>query len=717
VPTAAELELAFYEQFFLAKNLEPYAVQEKAVERIFRDESVLVMVPTGTGKTLIAKAGIFLALARGRRAIYTTPLRALTEEKYRELVADFGEERVGFATGDYKVNPDAPIQVMVAEILWNKVYGDRSGPPADIVIMDEGHYFNDPERGYVWEQSIIGLDPRTQLVILSATVGNPVEFCQWVYLCRRVEMALVESNERRVPLEHEYRETYLIDLVKDLADRGEVPAIFFTFGRELCFERARLIKSCRRFTTDEERERIAQIAGAVLTDRGAAGELKPLLLHGIGIHHAGILPRYKQLVERLTLERLLKFVVSTETIAAGINLPAKRVVFPDLRKVIKGQPRLLMPAEYHQMAGRAGRPQYDTEGIAITLAPEAVVQEIRKETKEVEKSGRKPEPERIRKTAYARARSAAQQNADVTWDPEGHAKLVAGKPAPLRSQTQITAEQILAIGLPDLAREALPGSEEPAAEAAGEPAPPPAGAEPAYMNLNIRTVIDNLLLPERDKRQSQRRLAQLTANLTALGVLDEHGRQVKGELIGKLRGIDGTFVYYALTNHDLGYAECRDLCEYLLEDSSVQRTLDREQNEKRKEWIKARLRERRRDEPQTSWEDVEEEYEREFPRELTAVEKIHAEFVAKLPHPELHGGKTAKSVWSKLEEADAAFMDFVEEKGLQHEEGNLFSYLARVMRVAKMLGEATTLPEFATLEQTIRRRLGAVDDRVLNENW
>src|SRR5215468_3920842 len=181
-PSDADVELEFYDKFFIAKNLEPYPVQEEAFARIFRGESVLVTVPTGTGKTLMAKAGILRALRTKKTASYTTPLRALTEEKYRELCDDFGAENVGFATGDYRVNQEAPIQVLVAEILWNRIYGDRVNHPADIVIMDEGHYFNDPERGYVWEQSIIGLHPRTQLVILSATIGDAQQFANWVEL-------------------------------------------------------------------------------------------------------------------------------------------------------------------------------------------------------------------------------------------------------------------------------------------------------------------------------------------------------------------------------------------------------------------------------------------------------------------------------------------------------------------------------------------------------
>jgi hypothetical protein len=785
-PALAEIQLEFYEQFLIAKNLEPYPVQEQAMDRIFAGESVLVSVPTGTGKTLMAKAGIYKALREGRRAIYTTPLRALTEEKFREFCADFGDEHVGFATGDYKVRPEAPIQVLVAEILWNRIFGDRVNAPADIVIMDEGHYFNDPERGYVWEQSIIGLDPRSQLVILSATVGEAVEFCQWVYLTRRVPMALVQSFDRKVPLYHEFKEEYLVDLCKQMFQAGECPAIIFIFGRQLCFDKARLLKSCPRFTTDEERLRIAELCHDVLLDRGMAAELRPLLMHGIGVHHAGILPRYKQLVERLTLERLVKFVVSTETISAGINLPAKRVIFPELRKFVAGKPRVLTSAEYHQMSGRAGRPQFDSEGIALTLAPEQVVKEIRDEVREAKKGRFHVDEARVRKAAYARARSEAARQQEVTWDPDTLARLVKGQPAPLRSQTRITAEQVLAIGLPDLTVEQLAGEAvlaqeaaakaaaeaaaaakaAAAAEAAAEPAvpaaplnpafaalarvavapaagapaaaaapaaapqpaaaaapaaapaaPPPAPSVddglPASMHLNIATVIDNLLLAPSQRLLAQKRLAQVTANLRALEIIDERGLQQKGEIIGQLRGIDGLFVYYCLMSRDLTEEDCRELCELLCDHDVIQKLLMRKELEERREWILAHLRERRREQPQTSWEDIEAEYEQEHPRELGPIEALHNEFLGRLAHPELHGGKQHKEIWKTLEAEELSFMDFVERHHLAPEEGNLFSYLARVMKIARALKEATGLDEFAALERRIRDKLGAVDDRIL----
>jgi hypothetical protein len=706
--SAAEIELEFYENFFFSKDLEPYPVQERAFSHIFAGESVMVTVPTGTGKTMMAKAGIYAALAQGRKAIYTTPLRALTEEKYRELCEDFGADKVGFATGDYKVNRNAPIQVVVAEILWNQIVFDRKVAPADIVIMDEGHYFNDPERGYVWEQSIIGLDPRTQLVILSATVGYAQKFCQWVEITRGISMKLVESRERRVPLYHEYRESYMIEVVRDLAAKGDTPAILFIFGREKCFEYARLLKSCSRFTSDEEKAEIERRCDEVLLDGGLGPDLRAYLVHGIGIHHAGVLPRYKQLVEELALERLIKFVVSTETISAGINLPAKRVVFPSLRKYVRKQARLVMPAEYHQMAGRAGRPQFDHEGIAIVLAPDTIVQELRKEIKDAKKRGHKVDEERVRKGIYSRARADAKRREDVIWDEAEHQKLVQGEPASLWSKTQITAEQVLAIGLPDLTESELPGQRDDD-DGLG------AQKQPAYMNLNIATVVDHLLLSDNAKREAHKRLAQVTDNLRALGVIDEHGKQVAGKLIGSLHGIDGLFVYYVMMHHQLEYEACRELVEYLVDHHIIQRMLDRKEDEKRREWIRERLRERRQENSQVTWDDVEAEYEREFPRELTQIERIHSEFAAAVPHPELHGGKQIKNVWARIEDDEVAFLDFVDTHRLAHEEGNLFSYLARVMKVARTLGEATGLEQFSVIETRIRDYLAVIDARLVSK--
>jgi superfamily II DNA/RNA helicase len=690
----ADLELAFYDKFLLSRGLEPYPVQEQAISHIFAGKSVMVTVPTGTGKTLMAKAALARAIGRGERAVYTTPLRALTEEKYRELCADFGDDNVGFATGDYKVNREAPIQVEVAEILWNRIVADKHVAPAEMVVMDEGHYFNDPERGYVWEQSIIGLDPRVQLIVLSATVGHPEKFCQWVNVTRRVPMELVDSRERKVPLVHDYREEMLIDTVRELAHTGDVPAIVFVFGREQCFEVARLLKSCRRFTSDEEKAKIDVMCDEALLPAGCAKELRPLLGHGIGIHHAGILPRYKQLVEQLALERLIKFVVSTETIAAGINLPAKTVVFPSLRKFIKQAPRLLTSAEYHQMAGRAGRPQFDDKGLAITLAPEAVTSDIKKEMKRPGADHAK-----VAKSVYGRARAEAQRKNDLIWTPELHAELVRGEPAELRSKTKISAEQVLAIGLPDLTATALDEVE---------------ASLPPSMRLDIATVIDHLLLTERERKELKQTLSQLVANLRAIGVLDEHGTQVSGQMIRELQGMDGLFIYYVLFNHQLDYVELRSLVEYLIDNEIIQRQLDRKGEDEKREWMRAKLRELRIENPHVTWDDVETQWEKEHPRELTKIEVIHGEFSGKVPHPELHGGKKPKTTWAQLEDSGVGFLEFVEKHSLEHEEGNLFTYLVRVMNFAQKLYEASQLTEFEDMAGRVKTLLGRIDLRLVD---
>jgi hypothetical protein len=417
-----------------------------------------------------------------------------------------------------------------------------------------------------------------------------------------------------------------------------------------------------------------------------------------------VLPRYKQLVEQLALERLIKFVVCTETIAAGINLPAKTVVFPSLRKYIKREARLVTPAEFHQMSGRAGRPQFDDRGLAIALAPEEVVQEIRKEMKDEGKRGRTVDEAKIRKSVYARARAAAQQKGDIVWTPEMHGELVRGEPAELRSRTKITAEQVLAIGLPDLTETSL----DPAAVAAAAQA----ASEPAYLHLDIATVVDNLLLEERERRVQKKQLTMLVDNMRALGVIDEHGRQVKGEMIGKLQGIDGLFVYYTLMQEQLEYEDSRALIELLVDHDGIQRILQRRLDDVKRDWIKAKLREMRFDNPQVSWEDAEAEYDRAHPRVLSHVEEIFARFSAEVPHPELHGGKVQKAIWASMEDQQLGFMQYIEKESLAHEEGSLFSYLVRVMNFGRQLHEATGLSRFEEIAEKVRGCIAAVDRRM-----
>ena len=236
---------------------------------------------------------------------------------------------------------------------------------------------------------------------------------------------------------------------------------------------------------------------------------------------------------------------------------------------------------------------------------------------------------------------------------------------------------------------------------------------PPSMRLDIVTVIDNLLLGDRDRRELQKTLSQLVANMRAIGVLDEHGKQISGDMIRQLQGMDGLLIFYILFNHQLDYVELRQMVEYLIDHDIIQRQLDRKGEDEKREWMRTKLRELRLENPHVTWDDVEAQWEKEHPRELTKIELIHSEFSAKVPHPELHGGKKAKNTWAQLEESGLGFLEFVEKHGLEHEEGNLFSYLVRVMNFAQKLGEASQLSEFEDMAERVRKVLSRVDTRLL----
>jgi hypothetical protein len=309
---------------------------------------------------------------------------------------------------------------------------------------------------------------------------------------------------------------------------------------------------------------------------------------------------------------------------------------------------------------------------------------------------------------YGRARSDAQRRGDVLWTPEVHQELVKGEPAELRSKTKITAEQVLAIGLPDLAEQTLPGTAVETRMAEAEASLPPS------MRLDIVTVIDHLLLTDRERKELQKILAQLVANMRAIGVIDEHGHQISGQMIRDLQGMDGLLIYYILFNHQLDYTELRQLVEYLIDHDIIQRLLDRKGEDEKKDWIRTKLRELRVDNPHVTWEDVEAQWEKEHPRPLTKVETIHQEFAGLVPHPELHGGKRAKNVWAQIEDGGFSFLEFVEKHGLEHEEGNLFSYLVRVMNFAQKLYEAAQLSEFEDMADRVKKLLGRIDLRLVD---
>lgn len=368
---------------------EPYPVQEEALFAWFAcEQGVLMCAPTGTGKTMVAEAAMFEALHFGRRAYYTTPLIALTEQKFREMQEaavrwGFSADDVGLVTGNRRVNPEAKILVVVAEILFNRLIHHEAFELDDVwaVVMDEFHSFNDPERGIVWEFSLGLLPAHVRTLLLSATVGNSREFIQWLRRSHNRNMDLVEGNERKVPLSfHWVGDMFLTEQLEQMADGDEAargtPALVFCFDREQCWNVAEQLKGKKMLSGDRQ-DVLADELKLHDWSQGAGPKLRQLLQRGVGVHHAGILPKYRRIVEDLFQRKLLSVATCTETLAAGINLPARSVVVPKIVKGPPGKRRLLDPSTAHQIFGRAGRPQFDTQGHVFALAHEDDVKILR----------------------------------------------------------------------------------------------------------------------------------------------------------------------------------------------------------------------------------------------------------------------------------------------------------------------------------------------------
>lgn len=376
--TSEEIALRYLEQL----PWPPYPFQEQAILSWFEpDDGLLVCAPTGSGKTVIAETALYEALLTGRRAYYTTPLIALTEQKFRELQAaavrwGYSAEDVGLITGNRRVNPQARVLVVVAEILLNRLLSPEEFSFDDVsaVVMDEFHSFNDVERGIVWELSLGLLPKQVRVLLISATVGNAVDFVVWLSRQHGRRLRLLQSDERRVPLDFRWVPDELLADQLELMAAGDeaaryTPALVFCFNRNECWTVAEQLKG-KRLLADGQQQLLQTELEQVDWSVGAGGKLKQILIRGVGIHHAGLLPKYRRVVERLFQKKLLSICVCTETLAAGINLPARSVVMTSLLKGPPGQMKLIEASSAHQMFGRAGRPQFDTRGYVFAVAHE-----------------------------------------------------------------------------------------------------------------------------------------------------------------------------------------------------------------------------------------------------------------------------------------------------------------------------------------------------------
>ncbi|MEM6504065.1 MAG: DEAD/DEAH box helicase [Planctomycetota bacterium] len=428
---------------------EPYPVQEQALMAWGEsDQGVLLCAPTGTGKTLVAEAAVYEALKTGRPMYYTTPLIALTEQKFEEL-ADSAERwghprsSVGLVTGNRSINPDAIVKVVVAEILFNRLLhpDDFGSDKVGSVVMDEFHSFNDPERGVVWELSLGLLPTHVRLMLLSATVGNAYEFVSWLRTSHGRDLKLVQSSDRKIPLEfHWVGDELLADQLAAMCQGThatvKTPALVFCFDRARCWEVAEQLRG-RDMLREGAQRGLVERLDAVDLSKGAGNKLKRLLMRGVGVHHAGLLPKWRRLVEELFQERLLSVCVCTETLAAGMNLPARSTVLTSLVKGPPNKKRLIDASSAHQMFGRAGRPQFDTQGHVFAVAHEDDVRIAKHKLKIESIPADTKDPQLIKKRKQLEKKGPRRRDGVTYWTEAQLEKLRDAPPGKLESKGRL----------------------------------------------------------------------------------------------------------------------------------------------------------------------------------------------------------------------------------------------------------------------------------------
>ena len=361
------------------RGLSLYPAQEEALLGLALGSNVILSTPTGTGKSLVALGAHFFALSEGRRTIYTAPIKALVSEKFFDLVDVFGAERVGMVTGDASINPDAPILCCTAEILANIALRDREAWGITQVVMDEFHFYAEPDRGWAWQVPLL-LMPRAQFLLMSATLGDVTELAADISRRTGRDTALVTGVERPGPLHFSYEGRSAHEVVELLLAEGGTPAYLVHFNQSHAVEQAQALASIRLISR-EQRDGIAAAIGPFQFRAGFGATLSRLLRSGIGVHHAGMLPRCRRLVEQLAQRGLLRVICGTDTLGVGIKVPIRTVVITALTKFDGERMRRLTAREFHQIAGRAGRAGFDTEGDVIALAPEHEVENARQSAK------------------------------------------------------------------------------------------------------------------------------------------------------------------------------------------------------------------------------------------------------------------------------------------------------------------------------------------------
>ncbi len=663
------------------QGLTLYPHQEEAAIELFSGNNVILATPTGSGKSMVAVAAHFAALADGRTTFYTAPIKALVSEKFFALCAVFGAENVGMLTGDASVNSDAPIICCTAEVLANIAL--REGADADVgqVVMDEFHFYAEPERGWAWQVPLLSL-PQAQFLLMSATLGDVTALRDDVSRRTGRDTALLDGGERPVPLVFSWSMEPLHELLEELVRSDQAPIYVVHFTQATALERAQSLLSAK-FCTREERDAIAEAIGGFRFSAGFGRTLSRLVRSGIGVHHAGMLPRYRRLVEQLTQTGVLKVICGTDTLGVGINVPIRTVVFTGLTKYDGARHRLLKAREFHQIAGRAGRAGFDSTGYVIVQAPEHAIENARA----VAKAG--DDPKKLRKIQRKKPEDGV-----VSWTEETFARLRDAAPEALVSRMRVNHAMIL-----NLINQR---------------------ADPA---VTMKALLEDNHEDERGRLRLTEQAELLSAELLGSGVLellpepDEHGRTIR--LTPALQedfALNQPLASFALEVFDLIDPESENYAVDVL--SVVESILDNpypvlfaQENKARGEAV-----------AQMKADGVEYEERMQLLEEITYPRPLAEPLDQALRryrenHPWVHETDLApKSVVRDMYETGRTFTEFVSFYGVTRSEGLVLRYLSDAYRALRQtVPERIKTDELDDIIEWLGETVRQIDSSLLDE--
>ncbi|GAA3650164.1 DEAD/DEAH box helicase [Nocardioides ginsengisoli] len=489
------------------RGLALYPHQEDAILSLLAGDNVVLATPTGSGKSLVAMAAAMAALADDRVTFYTAPIKALVSEKFFDLVEIFGAADVGMLTGDVAVNADAPIIACTAEVLANIALREGAGADVGMVVMDEFHFYGEPGRGWAWQVPLIELTG-AQFLLMSATLGDTTDLAADLTRRNGRATAVVDKAERPVPLDFTWSLEPMGDKLAELVTTGQGPVYVVHFTQAAAVEHAvSLLSGPGRLDTVLPKDRKEQSAERIAGVRFAAGfgkTLNKLLRQGIGVHHAGMLPRYRRLVEQLAQAGLLTVICGTDTLGVGINVPIRTVLFTGLAKFDGSRQRVLRTREFLQIAGRAGRAGFDTAGYVVVQAPEHVIENEKAKAKAAAKNAAMSEQQRAKRASKAQLKKPPAGT--VVWTEKTFDKLVDGRPEPLKSQMKV--DNAMLVNVVSREEDAFP-------------------------------VMRRLLMDNHEDRRSQLRLAKRAVRLAR--------SLVTSEVLTRLDEVDGFGRRYVLT--------------------------------------------------------------------------------------------------------------------------------------------------------------------------